>query len=55
VVQIENLRSHPSVHSRLTGGEVEIHGWVYDIADGSIWEAAPDGGRFDILGGFTDG
>jgi len=55
LAQIENLKSHPSVHSRITSGEVDIRGWVYDIADGSIWEAAPDSGRFEILGGFTDG
>ncbi len=55
LAQIENLKSHPSVHSRVTSGEVDIRGWVYDIADGSIWEAAPGSGRFEILGGFTDG
>ncbi len=46
LAQIENLKSHPSVHSRVTRGEVEIRGWVYDIGDGSIWAADPDSGRF---------
>src|SRR5208337_3125967 len=55
LTQIENLKSHPSVYSRVTSGEVDVRGWVYDIADGSIWAAAPDSGRFEILGGFTDG
>src|SRR5271165_7633386 len=55
LAQMENLKSHPSVHSRLTSGEVDLRGWVYDIGDGSIWAAAPDSGKFEILGGFTDG
>jgi carbonic anhydrase len=46
LAQIENLKSHPSVYSRLTGGEVEIRGWVYDIGDGSVWSADPESGRF---------
>ena len=51
LTQIENLKSHPSVHSRILSGEVEIDGWVYDIGNGSIWAADPEGGRFEILGG----
>ncbi len=37
--QVENLKTHPSVHSRINSGEVDIRGWVYDIGDGSIWAA----------------
>jgi carbonic anhydrase len=51
LAQIENLKSHPSVHSRVISGDVEIHGWVYDIGDGSIWAADPGSGKFEILGG----
>jgi carbonic anhydrase len=50
LAQIENLRSHPSVHSRVTSGEVEIRGWVYDIGEGSIWAADPESGRFNKVG-----
>jgi carbonic anhydrase len=49
--QIENLKSHPSVHSRVTSGEVDIRGWVYDIGDGSIWAADPESGRFKKIPG----
>ena len=52
--QIENLKSHPSVHSRINSGEVDIRGWVYDIGDGSIWAAAPDSGKFGIVGGSSN-
>src|SRR5271166_1780649 len=49
--QIENLSSHPTVHSRVLSGEVEVRGWVYDIGDGSIWAADPATGGFEIIGG----
>src|SRR5271165_596461 len=55
LAQIENLKSHPSVHSRILSGEVEIHGWVYDIGNGSIWAADPESGRFEISGGSPTG
>ena len=48
--QIENLKTHPSVRKRLRYGEIEICGWVYDIGDGSIRQADPDTGGFELLG-----
>jgi len=48
--QIENLKTHPSVRSRLLKGEIEIRGWVYDIGGGSIREADQERGRFALLG-----
>ena len=51
LTQIENLKSHPSVHSRFINREVDIRGWVYDIGDGSIWMADPESGQFEISGG----
>jgi carbonic anhydrase len=48
--QIANLKTHPSVWSRLLNGEIEIRGWVYDIGDGSIWETLSENGRFELLG-----
>jgi carbonic anhydrase len=50
LAQIENLKTHPSVQSRVTSGEVEIRGWVYDIGDGSIWSADPESGEFARIG-----
>ncbi len=48
--QIENLKTHPSVNKRLRYGEIEIRGWVYDIGDGSIREADPATGKFEVMG-----
>jgi carbonic anhydrase len=36
LVQIDNLRGHPSVADALAGGTVALHGWVYDIVSGDI-------------------
>ena len=44
---MENLKTHPSVASRLAAGEVEIEGWVYDIGSGSGWEVDPESGEFE--------
>lgn len=48
--QIEHLKTHPSVSKRLRYGEIEIRGWVYDIGDGSIREANPKSGKFELMG-----
>ena len=55
LAQVENLKSHPSVHSRFINRQVDIRGWVYDIGDGSIWMADPESGRFEISGGSPTG
>ncbi len=34
--QLEHLRTHPSVAVALSEGKVQLHGWVYDIAHGTI-------------------
>lgn len=49
--QLENLKTHPAVASRLLSGELELRGWIYDIGDGSVWEADAESGRFEMLGG----
>jgi carbonic anhydrase len=36
LVQLENLRTHPSVADALTVGRITLHGWVYDIASGEV-------------------
>jgi carbonic anhydrase len=49
LLQIENLKTHPSVRSRLDAGDVEIRGWVYDIAAGSGWTVNPESGKFEEI------
>ena len=34
--QLDNLRTHPSVASRLAAGDLKLYGWVYNIETGHI-------------------
>jgi carbonic anhydrase len=36
VLQLRHLRTHPTVATRLAMGELQLHGWVYDIASGEV-------------------
>jgi len=36
IVQLDHLRSHPSVADMLRSGQINLHGWVYDIATGAV-------------------
>lgn len=36
VAQLDHLRTHPSVAARIAGGQLGLHGWVYDIEAGTI-------------------
>ena len=44
LLQMQHLRTHPSVAGAMAREELTISGWVYDIGSGEvrIWE---DGGR----------
>jgi carbonic anhydrase len=36
IAQVDNLRTHPSVASRLMRDRVNLHGWVYTIETGEV-------------------
>ena len=36
ILQMTHLETHPAVAAKLASGDVEIHGWVYDIAAGTV-------------------
>jgi carbonic anhydrase len=36
IVQLDNLRAHPSVAEAIAAGSIKLHGWVYDIASGNV-------------------
>ncbi|MCI0335649.1 MAG: carbonic anhydrase [Planctomycetes bacterium] len=36
IVQLDHLRTHPSVAEKLVAGQIELHGWVYGIATGEV-------------------
>ena len=36
VQQLGNLRTHPAVAERLDQGDLNLHGWVYDLGEGVV-------------------
>jgi len=49
VAQLDHLRTHPSVAARLAGGNLALHGWVYDIENGGIKAYCAQRGHFVSL------
>jgi carbonic anhydrase len=46
LVQLDNLRTHPSVASKLAKGELNLHGWVYTFENGGIFSYDPETQQF---------
>ncbi len=36
VLQLQHLKTHPTVAMRLAKGDLQLHGWVYDIRTGDV-------------------
>ena len=36
ILQLNHLKTHPAVATRLAAGDVQLHGWVYDIKSGEV-------------------
>ena len=49
VVQIQHLRTHPAVASRIAKGELTLHGWFVDIHTGGILALDGDKGQFQPI------
>lgn len=47
VVQINHLRTHPSVASAVARGELSLHGWFFDIESGDILALDGATGQFE--------
>lgn len=41
ISQLQHLRTHPCVATRLRKGTLQLHGWYYDIGEGTIEEYHP--------------
>lgn len=46
LVQLEHLRTHPSVQRALAAGALELHAWVYEIESGMVEAWEPASGAF---------
>ena len=49
ISQIENLLTYPSVESKVEAGEINIHGWMYDIESGEIEYYDAESSQFQPL------
>jgi carbonic anhydrase len=54
LVQLENLRTHPSVAAGLALGRLKLHGWVYKIETGEVFAYRPDIGQFENVANQTE-
>ena len=46
LVQLENLRTHPTVAAGIMRGRLKLHGWVYKIETGEVFAFNPERGQF---------
>ncbi len=50
LVQLENLRTHPTVAAALGRKEINLHGWVYKFETGQVFSYSPKSNEFQSLG-----
>ena len=50
IAQVDNLRTHPSVASRLMRNRINLHGWVYTIETGEVRHLDQKSRKFVRLG-----
>lgn len=46
LVQLESLRTHPTVAAAIGRGDVKLHGWVYKFETGDVFAFDPDQSQF---------
>lgn len=46
LMQLRNLRTHPTVAAALARNEIKLHGWVYKIETGQVFAYDPADGQF---------
>ena len=51
LVQLEHLRTHPSVAQAMDAGNLRVHGWVYKIQTGEVFAYDPHQAQFASLSG----
>lgn len=46
LMQLENLKTHPAVATRLSRGEIRLHAWVYKFETGMVFKYDSKEGQF---------
>lgn len=49
LVQVENLKTLPTVAALLARGELKIHAWVYKFETGQVFSFNPEVGQYSII------
>jgi carbonic anhydrase len=49
LVQLENLRTHPSVLAAMGRRQIQVHGWVYKFETGQVFAFDPERGQFESI------
>lgn len=49
LVQLENLKTHPSVAARIAAGKLNLHAWVYKIETGQVFYFNHEEHEFQLL------
>jgi carbonic anhydrase len=49
VLQLNHLRTHPSVAGRIAQGKLAVYGWLYDIASGTVFNYNEVNARFEEI------
>jgi carbonic anhydrase len=48
ILSLENLKTFPWIQKRLESGQLEIHGWFFNIKEGALSHYRPDEGKFVV-------
>ncbi len=49
LTQIENLETYPAIRSKLHGGKLTLHAWIYEIESGEVFAYDASTGEFKLL------
>jgi carbonic anhydrase len=49
ILQLDHLRTHPSVAAGIARGALSLHGWIYDIATGVVRMHSKETNTFDPI------
>jgi len=49
LVSLENLLTYPWIAERVAVGAMHLHGWYFDMADGSLFQYNPAGNAFESI------
>jgi len=49
LVQLEHLRTHPSVAAAINRDGIRLHGWVYKLETGQVFQYETESGQFEQI------